>query len=729
MAEKITLYELDINTDAAVQDAESLRIVVENLKKGIKELKKEEDANNEAIKKNTELLDELLNAQVYNSDAVAKARDEQNKLLKNRKELNTNIVNQTTLLKVNTKEYNENQRLIESSIQADEAKEGSIERLRKQLSVVTVRWKNLSKEERENTEEGKKLTAQKAALTAELKKEEKATGDTRRNVGNYTEGIGKATTATQIFGGAVKTAVAPLALIAGAFAALFKAVQRSEKATESFNKIIAVFKGLIDGLLNSLVPVVEFIGEKLVAAFENPKQAIKDLGDSIKENLINRFKAFGVFGESIAALFRGEFREAAKLAGDAVIQLGTGVENGTDKIAGAIEKTKEYAATVVEETNKAIEVNKLLANSERELLRISKEFELSQLNFQRLAEEQRQIRDDESRDIDERIEANEKLGQILDEQLQKELELAQQRLQFAELRKQADGDTLETQEAIFDAQIKIAEITERIEGQRSEQLVNINSLLKEQKELQKEAAEEAVEILEEQLKNAEDARAADFENRYETEKGNLFALLELEKEKLAAQKEAELKNAEEIGADKLLIEKRFAAAEEEIERAKQDAKLSLAADFAGNIAAIVGEQTALGKAAAIAQTAISTYQGAQQAFTSLSPIPIVGPALGAAAAGAAIAAGLANVKKILAVQTPGGKGGGAGVSLSGGGSVPRSVNINPSIGQGIISREDATNRDIQTSVEQTARQRTVLVEDDVTNAQTQSDTNQNTAVL
>lgn len=51
------------------------------------------------------------------------------------------------------------------------------------------------------------------------------------------------------------------------------------------------------------------------------------------------------------------------------------------------------------------------------------------------------------------------------------------------------------------------------------------------------------------------------------------------------------------------------------------------------------KQFEIGKAAARAQTVMSTYEGAQKAYTSLAGIPIVGPALGAAAAAAAVAAG------------------------------------------------------------------------------------------
>jgi len=53
------------------------------------------------------------------------------------------------------------------------------------------------------------------------------------------------------------------------------------------------------------------------------------------------------------------------------------------------------------------------------------------------------------------------------------------------------------------------------------------------------------------------------------------------------------------------------------------------------------------KAFSIAQTIIDTYEGAQASYTALAGIPIVGPALGAAAAAAAIVAGFARVQAIM----------------------------------------------------------------------------------
>lgn len=59
------------------------------------------------------------------------------------------------------------------------------------------------------------------------------------------------------------------------------------------------------------------------------------------------------------------------------------------------------------------------------------------------------------------------------------------------------------------------------------------------------------------------------------------------------------------------------------------------------------------KAFAISQALIKTYESATNAYASLSIIPIVGPALGVAAASAAVAMGMAQVQQIKAQQPAG----------------------------------------------------------------------------
>lgn len=92
-----------------------------------------------------------------------------------------------------------------------------------------------------------------------------------------------------------------------------------------------------------------------------------------------------------------------------------------------------------------------------------------------------------------------------------------------------------------------------------------------------------------------------------------------------------------------------------IEQSRQQLTLTTMSDFFGQVASLQHSQNskmaAIGKAAAIAQAIINTYQSATAAYAALAGIPYVGPFLGAAAAAVAIAAGLANVQAIRAQPT------------------------------------------------------------------------------
>ena len=78
--------------------------------------------------------------------------------------------------------------------------------------------------------------------------------------------------------------------------------------------------------------------------------------------------------------------------------------------------------------------------------------------------------------------------------------------------------------------------------------------------------------------------------------------------------------------------------------------LDVASNIASGLASIFGENTKAGKIAATAQATIDTYKAANAAYASMAGIPVVGPALGAAAAAMAVASGVMNVKKIWAVK-------------------------------------------------------------------------------
>jgi hypothetical protein len=158
--------------------------------------------------------------------------------------------------------------------------------------------------------------------------------------------------------------------------------------------------------------------------------------------------------------------------------------------------------------------------------------------------------------------------------------------------------------------------------------------------------------------------------------------------------------------------KENAETQEQIEKRKQQAReqyLSAGANTLQQASQLLGESTASGKALAVASTTIQTYQSATAAYASLAGIPVVGPALGGIAAGVAVASGLANVKKILAVKVPGGGGGGGNVPSGGGAPSAPQFNVVGNSGVNQLANVLATT--------ETAPFKTYVVAQDVTSGQ------------
>jgi len=159
-------------------------------------------------------------------------------------------------------------------------------------------------------------------------------------------------------------------------------------------------------------------------------------------------------------------------------------------------------------------------------------------------------------------------------------------------------------------------------------------------------------------------------------------------EKLKENAKAQLKiNEEEAAAAKLLQEQKVQAVQSTLSTIGNLAEL-----FAGKSRKQQETAFKIQKAANIANATIDTYKAATGAYSSLASIPVVGPALGIAAAGAALTAGLLNVKKIASTKfdAGGATGGGGGSSTSGtgGGAEPQNV-ITPNFN---IVGNNATNQ-------------------------------------
>lgn len=191
-------------------------------------------------------------------------------------------------------------------------------------------------------------------------------------------------------------------------------------------------------------------------------------------------------------------------------------------------------------------------------------------------------------------------------------------------------------------------------------------------------------------KRLADKKAADEKERVEGEKhkqeliDNANALNEAlaESDKARQKQKEDLAAADDkMRADGLQKLKEDASKQLEINKQLQDKKVqavqstlstigNLAELFAGKSRKQQEQAFKIQKAANIANATIDTYKAATGAYASLSTIPVVGPALGIAAAAAALTAGLLNVKKISSTKfdSGGATGSGGGGATSGGGT-------------------------------------------------------------
>ncbi len=145
---------------------------------------------------------------------------------------------------------------------------GQIEKLRAKLSLTTLEWKKLSKEELNNTKKGKDLINTKKRLTDQLKKLEKQTGDTRRNVGNYTSSLGKlGKAAAAVFVG--RSFVDGLRRISGAVGQLIEdnkdANSTIKGLSDSLGGVTEAVSGAALKLLNFLAPAITAVADGISA--------------------------------------------------------------------------------------------------------------------------------------------------------------------------------------------------------------------------------------------------------------------------------------------------------------------------------------------------------------------------------------------------------------------------------------------------------------------------------
>jgi hypothetical protein len=455
-------------------------------------------------------------------------------------------------------------------------------------------------------------------------------------------------------GNALKAAGIGLAI--AAFAKLKEIFEQNQVVADAFNTAFEFISIAFNDFANFVISNSSVVTDFFKAIFEDPIGSLKTFGNLVKENIIERFESFldtlGFIASAVKKVFAGDFAGAlddVKNAGKEYIEIYTGVEGTFDKVADGVTKAVKATTKYVTETGKAAAANVELEKTAR-LAEAANQGLIEK--YDRQAEQLRQTRDDESKSFEERIKANEELGKLLDEQEKTMMANANARVKQAEAELAKNKENIDLQIAYQEALNEQAGIEAQITGFRSEQQTNTNSLLREQTDLQNELAligksEREIERLE--LQQDYDAKKLLIEREITDEAQKNEMLIALKKDF-----DGKINGLNEQAADN------------EITWAKmtQDQKLAYAQQGLAGLSANLGKETAAGKAAAVASALISTYQGAQDSYASLAKIPVVGPALGFAAAAAATVAGMANVKAITSTKTPQTAGGGGTPSVS-----------------------------------------------------------------
>ena len=432
-----------------------------------------------------------------------------------------------------------------------------------------------------------------------------SSGKAQKGVG----GIGKA---FKGMGTAIKAA--GIGLVVALLAKLMEVFSKNQKVLDVFNTAMTAlsiaFNDLFGFISNNVGTVVDYFK----ALFEDPSVKIKELGTAIKDGLVARFNEFlevlGLVGKAFGQLIDGEFSKAfdtIKEAGVQVVDVYTGVDDSLEKITD----------TIIKYTTETLKQADAITQTAKAADRAAVQFAMLNAKFLKDAELQRQIRDDETKTFEERIEANNKLNDILGEQ--QKLQKEQIQIGITAAQQQYDINASEENFILLqEAKVAMLELEETITGQLSEQKTNQVGLEKELLETQKEVRAEGLSGLERELQDLQDSY------------------------------DLKLEMARKSGMDTTAITKQFEKQKTEVIKGNLNEQLEAFSGLAGALSALAGDNKAL----AIASAVIDTYVGANKAFAQ-------GGTVGFVTGAAVIAAGLNNVRTIMATDVPSSGGGGS----------------------------------------------------------------------
>ena len=549
--------------------------------------------------------------------------------------------------------YSENQRILQGLITTQAGQIQTVGEARRSLSALSARWTQVTKLYGENSAESTRLQKKMKETSDRLKTLEKDTGNTSRNVGNYKEDIKGAMSETSAFGGVLPGAVGGLRQFGTALKALSKI------------PILLLITALVAGL--SKLKDLFLKNQEAADKFAKIKEKVGAALDVVKGRIIETTKAF-----------KGLFQKGGLQ--NTVNNLAKAWHGVDEEIRSATEAAGKYADMVVDVRKQEIDILEFEALRRKQIQELIYLTRDETVSYRERMAALLEAGDLEREILAENLKLQRNKVSLQEQELAntpEQLRTDEQRLALAQER--ANLLTMEAASLAKQREIR-NRITELNNKERAKVKAFTDKQLAEEEALIKAVEDQALRELEidaakqdklvaqnlETVRKIMEARMIDQENELILMDEHALARFEIMARNLQIEKDLEIQKALEVGADISKIEEKYARQSIKISQMENEAKLDLAASFFGNIATIVGKGSVIGKAAAIAETTINTYKAAQGAYSAMASIPIVGPILGVVAAAAAVAIGIANVRKIIATKSglPGEKSGGSAPSAA-----------------------------------------------------------------
>ena len=439
------------------------------------------------------------------------------------------------------------------------------------------------------------------------------------------KGVGGIAKGFKGLGVAIKAA--GIGLVIGALTTLKEVFTSNQKVADLFATAFETVSLVFNSFVETIVDVVEKVNEAtggfdalkkvvgglLTIAITPLKLSFFAIKLGLQEAQLAWEKSF--FGDNdpttIKELNKGiqETKQALADTGAEAIEAGKQIADNVVEAVGEVttlvtESIDGVSKISVSAAYEAAKVNVQLANS-AELAAVKNQGLIEQ--YDRQAEQLRQIRDDESKSIEDRIKANEDLAKVLDKQEEAMLKNAEIQVAAAAAELSKNKNSIELQKAYLEALNEQAAIEAQITGFRSEQQTNVNSLLREQKDIQKELAligKSERDVEREELKQQYEEQK-ELINKQVSDDAERKAIL-LESERVYNEQLKELNaqfTQEDLDAqkEKLEQEKQIAEQERQLEKQKiQDKQMVL--DAIGQFA---DAETGIGKALLIAKQALA----------------------------------------------------------------------------------------------------------------------------